>query len=170
MATAWNKEQADLLRRIALGGGSCAASKCQGPALGALIEAGFVTVQIADRVARTDAGLARARELRSPTEAPRRCRARLARLAPQDERTYLTGVSAATVSAQCASRPRSAATMLQLTMPSHVSPSCNTTCDPADSALRLSARQSRYRRCARLSRCGRFEPHADVRSRNSLGQ
>src|SRR5262245_15191226 len=66
VATAWNKEQAGLLRHIALAGGSCAFHKCQGPALDALIEAGFVSVQLADRVALTDAGLARARELRSP--------------------------------------------------------------------------------------------------------
>ena len=84
MATSWNKEQAGLLRRIALAGGCSAIDKCQGPALDALIEAGFVTVQMADRVALTDAGLARARELRSPTEAPRRRRPRLARLDPQD--------------------------------------------------------------------------------------
>ena len=64
MPTCWNKEQAELLRRIALAGGSCAADECQGAALDALTEVGFVTVRAADRVALTDAGLARARELR----------------------------------------------------------------------------------------------------------
>jgi hypothetical protein len=64
VATAWNKEQADLLHRIALAGGSCDESKCQGPALDGLTEAGFATLQTAGRVALTDAGLARARELR----------------------------------------------------------------------------------------------------------
>jgi hypothetical protein len=64
MTTWWNKEQADLLRRIALAGGSCAAHECQGTALDALIEAGFVRDQAGDRVALTDAGLERARELR----------------------------------------------------------------------------------------------------------
>jgi hypothetical protein len=38
----WNKEQAELLRRIALAGNSCAADECQGSALDALIEVGFV--------------------------------------------------------------------------------------------------------------------------------
>ena len=64
MTTWWNKEQAELLRRIALAGGSCAADECQGAALDALIKVGFVRVRGADRVALTDAGLARARELR----------------------------------------------------------------------------------------------------------
>ena len=64
MTTWWNKEQADLLRRIALAGGSCAADECHGAALDALIEAGFVRQQAGDRVVLTDAGLARARELR----------------------------------------------------------------------------------------------------------
>jgi hypothetical protein len=64
MTTCWNKEQAELLRRIALAGGSCAADECQGAPLDALIKVGFVTVRGADRVALTDAGLARARELR----------------------------------------------------------------------------------------------------------
>jgi hypothetical protein len=63
MTTWWNKEQADLLRHIALAGGSCAADECQAEALDALMKAGFVTEQ-ADRVALTNAGLARARELR----------------------------------------------------------------------------------------------------------
>jgi hypothetical protein len=63
--TAWNKEQAELLRRIALAGGSCPADECQGAALDALIAVGFVKEQGGDRVALTDAGLARARELRS---------------------------------------------------------------------------------------------------------
>jgi hypothetical protein len=40
--TTWNKEQAELLRRIALGGGSCVADECQGPVLDALFAAGFV--------------------------------------------------------------------------------------------------------------------------------
>ena len=62
----WNKEQAELLRRIALAGGSCAADECKVTALDALIETGFVRVQGGDRVALTDTGLARARELRSP--------------------------------------------------------------------------------------------------------
>ena len=65
MTTWWNEEQAALLRRIALAGGSCAADECQGAALDALTEVGFVTVRAGDRVALTDAGLARARELRS---------------------------------------------------------------------------------------------------------
>ena len=64
MTTWWNKEQADLLRRIALAGGSCAADECQGAALDALIKVGFVTLRAADRVALTDAGLARDWELR----------------------------------------------------------------------------------------------------------
>jgi hypothetical protein len=66
VVTSWNKEQAELLRRIALTGGSCAADECQGTALDALIETGFVKVQAGDRVALTDAGVTRARELRSP--------------------------------------------------------------------------------------------------------
>jgi len=61
--TGWNKEQAELLRRIALAGGSSAADECDLAALDALIEAGFATVQAGDRVVLTDAGLARAREL-----------------------------------------------------------------------------------------------------------
>ena len=64
MPTSWNKEQAELLRHIALAGGSCAADECQGAALDALIEVGFVRPQAGDLVAITDAGLARARELR----------------------------------------------------------------------------------------------------------
>jgi hypothetical protein len=64
VATAWNKEQADLLRGIALAGGSCDADVCQCPALYGLINAGFIKVQAAGRAALTDAGLARARELR----------------------------------------------------------------------------------------------------------
>ena len=63
MATCWDKEQAELLRRIALAGGSCAIGECQGSALDALVAVGFVTVQAANRVAITDGGLARAREL-----------------------------------------------------------------------------------------------------------
>jgi hypothetical protein len=64
MMTAWNKEQAELLRRIALAGESCVADECQGAALDALIGTGFVRMQGSDRVVLTDAGLARARELR----------------------------------------------------------------------------------------------------------
>jgi hypothetical protein len=64
VAASWNEQQAKLLRWLALAGGSCAASECQGEALNALIEVGFVTVQSGDRVALTDLGLARARELR----------------------------------------------------------------------------------------------------------
>jgi hypothetical protein len=63
VVTSWNERQAELLRRIALAGGSYTTDECQGAALDALINAGFVTVQVADRVALTDAGLARAREL-----------------------------------------------------------------------------------------------------------
>ncbi|GEP62208.1 hypothetical protein [Reyranella soli] len=61
---AWNKEQADLLRRIALADGSFPIEECLGSALDALIEAGFVRLQGADRVALTDNGLARSRQLR----------------------------------------------------------------------------------------------------------
>ena len=61
--TSWDKEQAELLRRIDLAGGVCAADECQGAALDALIEAGFVALQPGDGVALTDAGLARAGEL-----------------------------------------------------------------------------------------------------------
>jgi hypothetical protein len=64
MPTSWNKEQAELLRRIALAGGSCAVDECQGADLAALIEVGFVREQAGHRVTLTDAGLARARELR----------------------------------------------------------------------------------------------------------
>jgi len=64
--TSWNKEQADLLRRIALAGGSYPADECQGPALDALLATGFVRLEGSDRVALTDDGLARARELRAP--------------------------------------------------------------------------------------------------------
>ena len=72
MATAWNKEQAELLRRIALAGGSSAVDECQGAALEALIAVGFVEKeQGGDRVALTVAGVARARELRSPPLRPR---------------------------------------------------------------------------------------------------
>jgi hypothetical protein len=65
MPAAWNKEQAELLRRIALAGGRCPAEKCQGAALDALIATGFARFQDGDQVVLTDAGLARARELRS---------------------------------------------------------------------------------------------------------
>jgi hypothetical protein len=68
MLTPWGKEQAELLRRIALSGGSCAADECETTALNALIDADFVREQAGDRVALTDAGLARARELRSPPQ------------------------------------------------------------------------------------------------------
>ena len=50
VATAWNKEQAELLRSIALAGGIYDADECQGPTLDALIETGFATVQIAGHV------------------------------------------------------------------------------------------------------------------------
>ena len=63
MPTSWNKEQAELLRGIALAWGSCAVGECQGAALDALIEVGFVREQAGPRVTLTDAGLARAREL-----------------------------------------------------------------------------------------------------------
>jgi hypothetical protein len=65
LAIWWNKEQAELLRWLALAGGSATASECQGEALDALIKVGFVTVQSSDRVALTDRGLARSRELRA---------------------------------------------------------------------------------------------------------
>jgi hypothetical protein len=65
MHTAWNKEQAELLRRIALAGGECIADECDGPALEALIKTGFVRLHNADRVALTAAGLSRVRALRS---------------------------------------------------------------------------------------------------------
>ena len=65
MPATWNKEQAELLRRIALAGGRCLADECQGSALDALIATGFVRVLHGAQVALTDAGLARARELRS---------------------------------------------------------------------------------------------------------
>jgi hypothetical protein len=45
VATAWNKEQAELLRRIAVARGSCDAD--QGQALDGSSEAGFSTVQTA---------------------------------------------------------------------------------------------------------------------------
>lgn len=64
MSTSWNKAQAELLLRIALAGGSCAAEECQGTALESLIGAGFAKEEAGDRVALTDGGLARARELR----------------------------------------------------------------------------------------------------------
>ena len=69
MPTTWNKEQAELPRHIALAGGSCDAEECQGAALDALIKVGFVRPQGGDRVALTDAGLSRARELRHLTAA-----------------------------------------------------------------------------------------------------
>ena len=59
------KEQAQLLRRIALAGERCLAEECHGPALDALIATGFVQLQYDDRLAVTDAGWARARALRS---------------------------------------------------------------------------------------------------------
>ena len=65
MHNAWNKEQARLLRRIALAGGRCSADECHGPDLEALIATGFVQLQYGDSVALTDAGWARARALRS---------------------------------------------------------------------------------------------------------
>jgi hypothetical protein len=63
MIAVWNKEQADLLRYIALAGGRSDADQCQHLPLGALIEAGFVMVQADGLVALTDAGLERALEL-----------------------------------------------------------------------------------------------------------
>jgi hypothetical protein len=63
--SAWNKEQAELLRRIHLAGGTSPVDECQGPALDALIETGFVRLQDGDRVALTAAGRARVREFRS---------------------------------------------------------------------------------------------------------
>ena len=65
MHSAWNKEQAELLRRIALAGGRRPAEECLGSALDALIGAGFVRFESGDQVVLTEAGLARARELRS---------------------------------------------------------------------------------------------------------
>ncbi|WP_170303118.1 hypothetical protein [Reyranella soli] len=56
--TPWNKGLAELMRRIALGGRSCAADECEISALDALIDAGFVREQAGGRVALTDAGLA----------------------------------------------------------------------------------------------------------------
>jgi hypothetical protein len=47
MHTAWNKEQAQLLRRIALAGGGCLAEQCQGPALDALIATGLSSSSMA---------------------------------------------------------------------------------------------------------------------------
>jgi len=64
MTTSWNKEQAALLRRIALAGGKYRADECRGPTLEALIAAGFVRLEGRNRVALTDAGAARARQLR----------------------------------------------------------------------------------------------------------
>lgn len=64
MVISWNKEQAALLLHIALAGGSCAADECHGEAVGGLIAAGFAKEEAGDRIALTDAGLARARELR----------------------------------------------------------------------------------------------------------
>jgi hypothetical protein len=65
MAASWNKEQAELLRRIALAGGKYRADECRGPALEALVETGFVRFQGSNGVVLTDAGVARARQLRS---------------------------------------------------------------------------------------------------------
>jgi hypothetical protein len=69
----WNKEQAELLRHIALDGGSCAADKCQGLALDALMAVGFMR-HSGDCAVLTEAGLARARELRpsSRLQSPRK--------------------------------------------------------------------------------------------------
>ena len=61
---AWNKDQAELLRRIALADGTYLVDDCNGPALDALLAAGFVRLEANDGVALTDAGLERARELR----------------------------------------------------------------------------------------------------------
>ena len=65
MISPWNKEQAELLRRIDLAGGTSPVDECQGSALDALIAAGFVRLQDGDRVVLTVAGRARAREFRS---------------------------------------------------------------------------------------------------------
>jgi hypothetical protein len=46
MHTAWNKEQAQLLRRIALAGGGCPAEQCQGPALDAFDRDGVCPVAV----------------------------------------------------------------------------------------------------------------------------
>jgi hypothetical protein len=61
---AWNKDQAELLRRIALADGTYPVDDCNGPALDALVAAGFVRLGASDRVALTDSGVERARELR----------------------------------------------------------------------------------------------------------
>jgi|EndMetStandDraft_8_1072994.scaffolds.fasta_scaffold51442_2 hypothetical protein len=76
--TGWNKEQADLLRRIALAGGSYAAEECQRGVLEALISANFVRLDGPERVALTEAGLARAGELRSIARRTRNRRKRAA--------------------------------------------------------------------------------------------
>jgi len=64
MTSTWNSEQAELLRRIAFAGNRYHADECQGAALEALIATGFVRLQRGNRVALTDAGVARARQLR----------------------------------------------------------------------------------------------------------
>jgi hypothetical protein len=61
----WNKEQAELLRWLALAGGSASASECQEEALDALIKVGFVVARDSNQVLLTDLGLARSRELRA---------------------------------------------------------------------------------------------------------
>jgi hypothetical protein len=60
----WNKEQAELLVRIAFAGGSCASEVCHREVVQSLIAAGFAKEEAGDRVSLTNAGLARARELR----------------------------------------------------------------------------------------------------------
>ena len=57
----WNEEEADGLRRFALTAESRAAEEYLRAAPGGLIQVGCITVQIADYVALTDAGLARSR-------------------------------------------------------------------------------------------------------------
>jgi hypothetical protein len=63
-----------LLRRIALSGGSYAVEDCQPGTLEALISADFVRMDGPERVALTEAGLARAGELRSDARSPTRTR------------------------------------------------------------------------------------------------
>ena len=70
MMISWNKEQAELLVRIAGAGGSFGAEECQYEAVRGLIAAGFAKEAAGDRVALTDAGLARARELRRVSRYP----------------------------------------------------------------------------------------------------
>ena len=66
---AWNRDQAELLRRLALAGGSGLADECQGAALDALIASDFLRLQGADLVVLTAAGWARARAWRNSKKA-----------------------------------------------------------------------------------------------------